>query len=219
MVGRYSDPEKSVKMGATKISFEKAVSLGIVDDAFAINKFGRNDDIDGGPEDIWDGGGIWTPPDLARISFLVDRLCPICKLHIDPLVHRLYWCPAAEHLWSLLEEAKAGGIFLIGLSMSMFSRKPPFLMRGMFATLDQMEPFFVPVRFSCVDGPVYFDGSCYFGGTSFARAGYCALQIDGNFRVVKGVFGNVPAPLPQEAGVAKLCAAFAIFEHAWAKIL
>ncbi len=44
------------------------VAAGRVSAIAAVNKFGRNDDIDTGtiPEDIWDAGGTWVPPTAAR---------------------------------------------------------------------------------------------------------------------------------------------------------
>lgn len=39
-----------------------------------VNKFGYNPEIDTttDPEDIWDGGGIWTPPTTARVHAIVS---------------------------------------------------------------------------------------------------------------------------------------------------
>ncbi len=41
-------------------------------DSNIVNKFGRNPDIDGGAEDIWDGGGDWVAPTEARIHAIVS---------------------------------------------------------------------------------------------------------------------------------------------------
>ena len=70
-----------------------------------------------------------------------------------------------------------------------------------------------PIVFHAADGPVFFDGSCFFGDTIFARAGYTALQLNPDFLILKRVYGNVPLPLPQEAGIAENCVAFAVIEH------
>lgn len=50
-------------------AFYLEVAKGNVEGHTAVNKFGRNPDIDSGslPEDIWDGGGIWLAPTQARI--------------------------------------------------------------------------------------------------------------------------------------------------------
>ena len=39
----------------------------------AVNKFGRNTDVDSAAaEDVWDGGGIWVAPTAARVHNLVS---------------------------------------------------------------------------------------------------------------------------------------------------
>jgi hypothetical protein len=45
------------------------VPRGKVPGLTAVNKFGRNDDIDtaSDPEDIWTAGGLWVPPTQARV--------------------------------------------------------------------------------------------------------------------------------------------------------
>lgn len=43
-----------------------SLSRGLIPGTSHINKFGRNADIDIGPEDIWDGGDLWVPPTAAR---------------------------------------------------------------------------------------------------------------------------------------------------------
>jgi len=40
--------------------------------SFFIRKFGRNDDIDTGPEDIWDGGGLYSWPTAAAATTIVS---------------------------------------------------------------------------------------------------------------------------------------------------
>ena len=43
------------------------ISRGVIPGTTAVNKFGRNVDIDSGTdEDIWDGGGTWVAPTQAR---------------------------------------------------------------------------------------------------------------------------------------------------------
>jgi hypothetical protein len=46
--------------GPEGLSFQHRVSLGAVDNFKHVNKFGRNPSIASGPEDIWDGGGVYT---------------------------------------------------------------------------------------------------------------------------------------------------------------
>lgn len=44
------------------------VAAGNVSGAAALNKFGRNPDLDvGAEEDIWSQGGLWVPPTVARV--------------------------------------------------------------------------------------------------------------------------------------------------------
>lgn len=43
------------------------VARGQVVGAYALNKFGRNPDIDAGTEDVWDAGGTWAAPTTARV--------------------------------------------------------------------------------------------------------------------------------------------------------
>lgn len=38
----------------------------------SVNKFGRNEDVDATPEDIWDGGGTWVAPTAARVHAIVS---------------------------------------------------------------------------------------------------------------------------------------------------
>ena len=46
---------------------------GQVDNFALVSKFGRNPDVDtGGFEDVWDGGGTWTPPTQDRIHDIVS---------------------------------------------------------------------------------------------------------------------------------------------------
>ncbi len=50
------------------------VARGDVQGVSAINKFGRNDDIDTGsvPETVWSHGGVWVPPTAARTHAIVS---------------------------------------------------------------------------------------------------------------------------------------------------
>lgn len=48
------------------------VAAGIVSGASALNKFGRNPDIDTTAEDIWSQGGNWTPPTAARVHAIAS---------------------------------------------------------------------------------------------------------------------------------------------------
>ena len=49
------------------------VSMGLVPGLSGVNKFGRNADVDSAsPEDIWDGGGIWVAPTVARLHNIVS---------------------------------------------------------------------------------------------------------------------------------------------------
>lgn len=49
-------------------NYNLELAKGNIPHSGAINKFGENEDIDSGttPEDIWDGGGIYTPPTANR---------------------------------------------------------------------------------------------------------------------------------------------------------
>jgi len=50
------------------------LAQGLIPKASGLNKFGRNPDIDTGtlPEDVWDAGGVWVPPTIARVHDLVS---------------------------------------------------------------------------------------------------------------------------------------------------
>lgn len=52
--------------------FAVEVSRGVAHYS-AVNKFGKNPDVDtGAPEDIWDGGGLWVAPTDARLHDIVS---------------------------------------------------------------------------------------------------------------------------------------------------
>jgi len=44
------------------VPYTDLLPLGLIEDAYSVEKFGRNLDIDSGtvPEDIWNGGGVYT---------------------------------------------------------------------------------------------------------------------------------------------------------------
>jgi hypothetical protein len=48
------------------------VARGLVGGVSAVNKFGRNPDVDIGTEDIWGGGGLWVAPTAARVHAIVS---------------------------------------------------------------------------------------------------------------------------------------------------
>lgn len=49
------------------------LAAGTLTGALALNKFGKNPDVDtAAPEDIWGAGGTWTPPTTARIHNIVS---------------------------------------------------------------------------------------------------------------------------------------------------
>jgi hypothetical protein len=49
-----------------------AASTGHYPGVYVVNKFGRNNDIDGPLEDVWDGGGEWAAPTVARVHNIVS---------------------------------------------------------------------------------------------------------------------------------------------------
>lgn len=53
----------------TDLKFEAAAGYYGLE---GVNIVGENPDINGDPEDIWDGGGIWVPPTVARIHDIVS---------------------------------------------------------------------------------------------------------------------------------------------------
>ena len=48
------------------------IARGLDDGIIAINKFGRNPDVDAGTEDIWSQGGTWVQPTAARVHAIVS---------------------------------------------------------------------------------------------------------------------------------------------------
>lgn len=52
--------------------YDLQVARGLVPGILAVNKFGRNPDIDVGTEDIWSQGGTWVAPTTARVHALVS---------------------------------------------------------------------------------------------------------------------------------------------------
>lgn len=53
-------------------SFALDVSRGAYSNMSAVNKFGRNPDVDIGTEDIWSQGGTWVAPTAARVHAIVS---------------------------------------------------------------------------------------------------------------------------------------------------
>jgi hypothetical protein len=53
-------------------SYNLDVSRGLVPGVSAVNKFGRNPDVDIGTEDIWSQGGTWVAPTTARVHAIVS---------------------------------------------------------------------------------------------------------------------------------------------------
>lgn len=47
--------------------FNLQVARGLVGGISAVNKFGRNPDVDIGTEDLWGGGALWVAPTAARV--------------------------------------------------------------------------------------------------------------------------------------------------------
>lgn len=76
-VFNYSDRKiyKNMAQGSTNklTDFDLEVSRGNVSGITALNKFGRNPDVDtAADEDVWSGGGTWVEPTAARIHALVS---------------------------------------------------------------------------------------------------------------------------------------------------
>lgn len=72
-----ADPLTDVQLRASALSVNPTdhcleVAAGTVSGSSALNKFGRNADIDIGAEDIWSQGGTWVPPTAARVHAIVS---------------------------------------------------------------------------------------------------------------------------------------------------
>lgn len=48
------------------------VAEGLINGIRSINRFGRNQDVDIGTEDVWGSGGVWTPPTTAGVVNIVS---------------------------------------------------------------------------------------------------------------------------------------------------
>ena len=48
------------------------ISRGLVPNVSHVNKWGKNPDVDTGDEDIWDGGGIYSPPTVDQVHSVVS---------------------------------------------------------------------------------------------------------------------------------------------------
>jgi hypothetical protein len=56
---------------ATDLNLE--IAKGNISDHLPVEKFGRNPDVDSAAvEDVWDGGGVWVPPTVARVHDLAS---------------------------------------------------------------------------------------------------------------------------------------------------
>ena len=69
--------------------------------------------------------------------------------------------------------------------------------------------------FDPADGKVYGDGSCYNPASKWlARAGFAAVQVDQGGEVIRAIYGNVPASLPQTSLAAEYLAFVSAATHA-----
>lgn len=56
------------------IGYDLQIARGMVPGLSAISKFGSNDDIDVGTEDVWSEGGTWVAPTQARVHDVVSSI-------------------------------------------------------------------------------------------------------------------------------------------------
>lgn len=57
----------------SNVDFNLQIARGLVSGFKAVNKFGRNPDVDAAaPEDIWYNGGTWVAPTAARVHSIVS---------------------------------------------------------------------------------------------------------------------------------------------------
>ena len=147
---------------------------------------------------------VMTAPKLAKMGFIVEDVCPLCRDEVDSIFHRAWACSkrpgAAGQDAEVVAAALAAGPQSIqysrGLGCNGIEQRsawsPAFVKRT-----ENWTPF------DPAGGPIYHDGSCYDSATHFARAGWAAIQMKDTGEPLKGLWGNVPPELEQSANFAE----------------
>ena len=147
---------------------------------------------------------VTTAPKLAKMGYVVDEVCPLCRDEVDSIFHRAWVCPKrpgaegqdAEVVAAAREAGPQSILYSRGLAChgipQSWARSPAQARK----TANWMP-------FDPADGPVYHDGSCYDSATNFARAGWAAVQMKDSGEPLKVLWGNVPPELEQPANFAE----------------
>ena len=166
-------------------------------------------------------GNVLTRQVLGKWGYKVDLQCPFCQ-EPDTAFHRVWSCPVHSELrlqvfpkeW--VDSADPESLFhsraLFGFSPGVDSHPVPQQLQlfaevdGVSISIDQFPGFDLRL------GPVYSDGSAFHSNSPLASAGFAVCQIrDG--KVIRLIWGRVPAPLPQISDVAEHLAAMVAAQY------
>ena len=149
--------------------------------------------------------GIFTNTDLVNFGYLVDPTCNVCYSALDTVYHRCYTCagitgrakvacgdPTFQAILDAGQDSMLGNRCL--LAEPLMESVPS---RDLLIEYVNMGP---SDGFLKKDGKVYGDGSCLHPNCKpLCRAGFGLVQVDSNGDVIRGMYGSVPAPLPQSS--------------------
>ena len=146
--------------------------------------------------------GIFTNTDLVDLGYNIDPVCKACNNSLDTVFHRCFTCPAIEvrakialgddHFNRIISEGET-------LYSTRCLAPAPFMSQTpskelVFSTITFVEGD----RFLPEGGRVYGDGSCFFPTAKpLSRAGFAVVQVNPDGSLLKGLFGAIPAGMPQ----------------------
>ncbi len=154
-------------------------------------------------------GGYWANARRAAQGLCSEADCDRCGDEVDDEHHRIWVCSSVEALRDryTTEEMRAGA--------AAAPRNDPRWTRGILPVPSLAVPpprrdfgeewYFSPgvPEEKYFDGPVYTDGSAYNPQVpEVRRAGWAVVQVDGDGRLLKAVFGHVPASVSTDQTVA-----------------
>ena len=146
--------------------------------------------------------GLFTNTDLVDYGYDCDPTCTICSSSLDTVYHRCYTCTGTTNRARIAcgsafqQILDAGQCSMLGnrclLPEPRMESGPDDLLQIEYINMQPDD------KFRKQDGKIYGDGSClYPNHKPLSRAGFVVVQVNSEGDVIRGIFGNVPSPLPQ----------------------
>ena len=160
--------------------------------------------------------GIFTNFDLMQYGYDINPACPLCNASLDTVFHRCFTCVHSARQAEIALGTRLYDQILAAGDESMLATRcimpsPPMTSAPSRSTLFECINMSAGDTFAPSDGEVFLDGSCLFSNTApLARAGFAAVQINAEGDVLRGLYGCLPASMPQTSLAAEY-AAFATF--------